>query len=220
MRCVRVWFHKTGPIRYISHLDLMRTMTRAIRRSRIPLWYTEGFNPHPYMTFALPLSLGMQSECESMDIRIEGEMTNDEILNALQQVMPEGIAVTAVKDPVLDPKFIAAARFSVCFLNAAAPASLLQGARELLAGESLIVQKLGKKGHKKVMKEIDLLQSLLSYELRLEDDTPVLDLVLPAGSVNNVNPALLCDELLKLDPAAYYVITRKQLLTKEMEPFE
>lgn len=220
MRCVRVWFHKTGPIRYISHLDLMRTMTRAIRRSRIPLWYTEGFNPHPYMTFALPLSLGMQSECESMDIRIEGEMTNDEILNALQQVMPEGITVTAVKDPVLDPKFIAAARFSVRFLNAAAPSSLLQGARELLAGESLIVQKLGKKGHKKVMKEIDLLQSLLSYELRLEDDTPVLDLVLPAGSVNNVNPALLCDELLKLDPAAYYVITRKQLLTKEMEPFE
>ena len=62
MRCVRVWFHKTGPIRYISHLDLMRTMTRAIRRSRIPLWYTEGFNPHPYMTFALPLSLGMQRE--------------------------------------------------------------------------------------------------------------------------------------------------------------
>ena len=64
MRCVRVWFHKTGPIRYISHLDLMRTMTRAIRRSGIDLWYTEGFNPHPYMTFALPLSLGMQSVCE------------------------------------------------------------------------------------------------------------------------------------------------------------
>ena len=220
MRCVRVWFHKTGAIRYISHLDLMRTMTRAIRRSRIPLWYTEGFNPHPYMTFALPLSLGMQSECESMDIRIEGEMTNDEICRALQEAMPQGIEITAVKDPVLDPKFIAAARFSVRFLNAAAPASLLQGAREMLSGESLIVQKLGKKGHKKVMKEIDLLQSLLSYDLRLEDDSPVLDLVLPAGSVNNVNPALLCDEILKLDPAAYYVITRKQLLTKEMEPFE
>ena len=220
MRCVRVWFHKTGPIRYISHLDLMRTMTRAIRRSRIPLWYTEGFNPHPYMTFALPLSLGMQSECESMDIRIEGEMTNDEICRALQEAMPQGIEITAVKDPVLDPKYIAAARFSVCFHNISDSASFLQRAQELLSGDSLIVQKLGKKGHKKVMKEIDLLQSLQSYELRPEHDTPVLDLVLPAGSVNNVNPALLCDELLKLDPAGYYVITRKQLLTKEMEPFE
>ncbi len=219
MRCVRVWFHKTGPIRYISHLDLMRTMTRAIRRSRIPLWYTEGFNPHPYMTFALPLSLGMQSECESMDIRIEGEMENGEICRALQGVMPEGITITDIKDPVLDPKFIAAARFRVSFHNAADPSALLQNAREMLSGDSLVVQKLGKKGHKKVMKEIDLLQSLQSYELRLEGETPVLDLVLPAGSVNNVNPALLCDEILKLDPGAYYVITRKQLLTKDMEPF-
>jgi len=219
MRCVRVWFHKTGPIRYISHLDLMRTMTRAIRRSRIPLWYTEGFNPHPYMTFALPLSLGMQSECESMDIRIEGEMTNAEICSALQKVMPRGIEITLVRDPVLDPKVIAAARFCVSFYNAQDPASLLQKSRKMLAGESLIVQKLGKKGHKKVMKDIDLLQSLQAYDLRLDGETMVLDLTLPAGSVNNVNPALLCDEIGKLDPHVYYVITRKQLLTADGSVF-
>ena len=219
MRCVRVWFHKTGPIRYISHLDLMRTMTRAIRRSGINLWYTEGFNPHPYMTFALPLSLGMQSLCESMDIRIEGDATNEEICAALQRVMPEGISVTAVKDPVLDPKFIAFARFSVAFENAADPVVLQEKVQQLLAGDSLIVQKLGKKGHKKVMKEIDLLASLQSFTPGVEGDTFLLELVLPAGSVSNVNPSLLCDEILKLDPGAYYVITRQELLTKDMEVF-
>lgn len=219
MRCVRVWFHKTGPIRYISHLDLMRTMTRAIRRSGIDLWYTEGFNPHPYMTFALPLSLGMQSLCESMDIRIEGDATNEEICAALQRVMPEGISVTAVKDPVLDPKFIAFARFSVAFENAADPVVLQEKVQQLLAGDSLIVQKLGKKGHKKVMKEIDLLASLQSFTPGVEGDTFLLELVLPAGSVSNVNPSLLCDEILKLDPGAYYVITRQELLTKDMEVF-
>lgn len=219
MRCVRVWFHKTGPIRYISHLDLMRTMTRAIRRSGIDLWYTEGFNPHPYMTFALPLSLGMQSLCESMDIRIEGDATNEEICRALKSVMPAGILVTAVREPVLDPKFISFARFSVAFENAADPKLLRQKTDTLLSGESLIVQKLGKKGHKKVMKEIDLLQSLQSYSLRVDGDTLVLELVLPAGSVSNVNPSLLCDEILKLDPGAYYVITRQALLTKDMEIF-
>ena len=219
MRCVRVWFHKTGPIRYISHLDLMRTMTRAIRRSGIDLWYTEGFNPHPYMTFALPLSLGMQSVCESMDIRIEGDATNEEICRALQSVMPDGIFVTAVKEPVLDPKFIAFARFSVAFENAADPALLRQKTDTLLSGDSLIVQKLGKKGHKKVMKEIDLLQSLQSYSLHVDGDSLMLELVLPAGSVSNVNPSLLCDEILKLDPGAYYVITRQALLTKDMEVF-
>ena len=219
MRCVRVWFHKTGPIRYISHLDLMRTMTRAIRRSGIDLWYTEGFNPHPYMTFALPLSLGMQSLCESMDIRIEGDATNEEICAALQSVMPDGISVTAVKDPVLDPKFIAFARFSVAFENAADPVVLQEKVQQLLAGDSLIVQKLGKKGHKKVMKEIDLLASLQSFTPGVEGDTFLLELVLPAGSVSNVNPSLLCDEILKLDPGAYYVITRQELLTKDMEVF-
>ena len=219
MRCVRVWFHKTGPIRYISHLDLMRTMTRAIRRSGIDLWYTEGFNPHPYMTFALPLSLGMQSLCESMDIRIEGDATNEEICAALQRVMPEGISVTAVKDPVLDPKFIAFARFSVAFENAADPVVLQEKVQQLLAGDSLIVQKLGKKGHKKVMKEIDLLASLQSFTPGVEGDTFLLELVLPAGSVSNVNPSLLCDEILKLDDSAYYVITRQELLTKDMEVF-
>ena len=219
MRCVRVWFHKTGPIRYISHLDLMRTMTRAIRRSGIDLWYTEGFNPHPYMTFALPLSLGMQSVCESMDIRIEGDATNEDICCALQSVMPQGIDVTAVKDPVLDPKFISFARFSVAFENAADPELLRQKTDALLSGDSLIVQKLGKKGHKKVMKEIDLLASLQSFTPGVEGDTFLLELVLPAGSVSNVNPSLLCDEILKLDPGAYYVITRQELLTKDMEVF-
>jgi len=197
----------------------MRTMTRAIRRSGIDLWYTEGFNPHPYMTFALPLSLGMQSVCESMDIRIEGDATNEDICRALQSVMPDGIFVTAVKEPVLDPKFISFARFSVAFKNAADPALLRQKTDTLLSGESLIVQKLGKKGHKKVIKEIDLLQSLQSYSLHLDGDSLVLELVLPAGSVSNVNPSLLCDEILKLDPGAYYVITRQALLTKDMEAF-
>ena len=79
MRCVRVWFKKMGMSRFVSHLDLMRAMTRALRRADVPLWYTEGFNPHPYITFALPLSLGMESLCESMDMRIEGDSTNEEI---------------------------------------------------------------------------------------------------------------------------------------------
>ena len=69
------------------------------------------------------------------------------------------------------------------------------------------------------MKEIDLLASLQSYSLHTDGDSLVLELVLPAGSVSNVNPSLLCDEILKLDPGAYYVITRQQLLTKDMEVF-
>ena len=219
MRALRVFFEKRGDIRYISHLDLMRTMTRAIRRSGIPLWYTEGFNPHPYMTFALPLSLGMESLCESMDIRIEDETPDSEILAALQSAMPQGIEVTAVKPPVLDPKFIAFAAFDVVFEDLDDPEASYEKADELLRRDSLVVQKLGKKGHKKVMKDVDLLEHLQSFSLERKGETLLLHLVLPAGSTTNVNPALLCDELLKLTSGALYRITRTALFTKDMEPF-
>ncbi len=219
MRALRVFFKKRGDIRYISHLDLMRTMTRAIRRSGIPLWYTEGFNPHPYMTFALPLSLGMESLCESMDIRIEDETPDSEILAALQSAMPQGIEVTAVKPPVLDPKFIAFAAFDVVFEDLDNPEAFCEKADELLRRDSLVVQKLGKKGHKKVMKDVDLLEHLQSFSLERKGETLLLRLVLPAGSTTNVNPALLCDELLKLTSGALYRITRTALFTKDMEPF-
>ena len=219
MRCVRVWFNKTGTIRYISHLDLMRTMMRAVRRSAIPLWYTEGYNPHPYLTFALPLSLGMQSVCESMDIKIEGEVSNGEIFTMLKNAMPQGIDITAVTDPVDDPKYIAFGEFDVVFENADDCEKLKNDALEMLSGDELIVQKLGKKGHKKVFKEINLLEFIKSYELNTDDGRLHLNIVLPAGSTTNVNPSLLCDEIIKKSENATYIITRNKLMKADMTVF-
>lgn len=71
MTTVRVWFTKTGEAAYISLLDLQRVMQRALKRSGLPVWYTQGFNPHIYMTFAAPLALGQESLVESLDCRME-----------------------------------------------------------------------------------------------------------------------------------------------------
>ncbi len=221
MRCVRIWFEKKGDVRYISHLDLMRTMTRAIRRSKIPLWYTEGFNPHPYMTFVLPLSLGMESENDAMDIRVEGETTNREVMTALSSVMPDGITVTCVTEPVLDPKFISFASFDIAFYIAESAVQIEEQIKTMLSGKELIVQKLGKKGHKKVYKDIDLLPHVKSYEIKEKNGVPVLSLVLPAGSTTNINPSLLADEIIKdKNEDDYYIIKRKQLFDKDMKAFE
>lgn len=220
MRCVRVWFEKKGDVRFISHLDLMRTMTRVIRRSKIPLWYTEGFNPHPYMTFVLPLSLGMESENDAMDIRVEGDITNEEVRKALSSSMPAGVTVTGVTDPVLDPKFISFARFQMVFYVSENASEIEERIRTLLSGESLVVQKLGKKGHKKVYKDIDLLPHVKSYEIAVKGGVPVLSLILPAGSTTNINPALLADKILEgLDGDDYCVIVRKRLYDEEMNDF-
>ena len=73
---IRIKFRKTGRLRYISHLDLDRTVRTALVRTKIPIWYTEGFNPHAKMVFAQPLPLFAESECEYLDIKITEEMSN------------------------------------------------------------------------------------------------------------------------------------------------
>ncbi len=219
MRCVRVWFKKMGMSRYVSHLDLMRAMTRAVRRADVPLWYTEGFNPHPYITFALPLSLGMESLYESMDMRIEGDSTNQEIFDMLKGAMPPGIDIVSVEDPVFDPKKIAFGEFDVFFNCEKNPDNLLALIEEMLCGDELIVQKLGKKGRHKVLKDINLIEFIKSYKTGKLENRVKLSLVLPAGSTTNVNPSLLADEIQKRAGDVSYTIVRKKLLTENMEDF-
>ena len=84
MKDYRIVFEKRGRVKYISHLDLNRCMLRAVRRSGLPAWYTEGFHPHMYLMFPLALSLGAESTCEVMDIRLTQEVPPEEILARLR----------------------------------------------------------------------------------------------------------------------------------------
>lgn len=220
MRLVRVWFEKKGMIRYISHLDLMRTVTRAVRRSEVPLWYTEGFNPHPYMTFSLPLSLGTESECESMDIKIEGDITNGEIFEKLKAVMPDGINVTAVTEPVFDPKEIAYGEFTIDFDGNFDREKAKEAIDSLLSQDEIIIQKLGKKGHKKVMKELDLKPLIFEPVVSDTENGVRLFVRLPAGSKTNVNPSLLAELIQKKVEDCACLITRKRLLTEDLKEFQ
>ena len=219
MRCVRIWFKKMGMSRYVSHLDLMRAMTRTVRRAKLPLWYTEGYNPHPYMTFALPLSLGMESLCESMDVRIEGDITNEGIFDLLKGAMPPGIELTDVTDPVYDPKFIAFGEFDVLFDTEGGAEALAEKIKEMLSQETLIVQKLGKKGRHKVLKDIDLIEFIIDYKIGVMGDRVKLSVTLPAGSTTNINPSLLADEISKNNGDVAYTLIRKQLLLESKEKF-
>ena len=90
---LRLRFTKTGRAVYISHLDLMHTMQRAFSRAGYELKYSEGFNPHPQISIALPLSVGAASLCEIMDFRLNGEADLTELPARLSAVMPEGIRI-------------------------------------------------------------------------------------------------------------------------------
>ena len=108
---VRVWFSKTGTARYISHLDLNRCMSRAFHKAKLPLWYTEGFNPHVFLTFAAPLSLGFEGRRESMDIRLIEEIPYAELIEKLNAGLPHDIRVYAVTEPEMKGNDVANAEY-------------------------------------------------------------------------------------------------------------
>ncbi len=224
MRAVRLNFSKTGRAIYISHLDINRMMTRAVRRAKLPMWYTEGFNPHPYLTFALPLSLGQSSDCEYMDIRIEGDITDEEIMNRLNAVLPEGVKILSVSAPVYDAKEIEKALYFVklVFKDAETSKGFAERAQTLTEGEELLAEKRGKKGHRKVMKQINLIDFIYDMKFSTADNIVNLQCVLAAGNTNNLNPTLLVETLEKeigIEHEMEYIVRRK-LITKDNKTFK
>ena len=89
----RLLFSKTGRAKYISHLDLMRTFQRAFARAGISIRHTEGFNPHPFVSIALPLSVGYSSECEILEFGLLEGTPYEAVPERLTAAMPEGIVV-------------------------------------------------------------------------------------------------------------------------------
>lgn len=91
MQKIRIIFEKTGTAKFISHLDLVRVVTRAIRRAEIPIVYSQGFNPTPRISFALPLSLGQESVREFMNFKVEPDMAPAEAMEKLKVQLPDGL---------------------------------------------------------------------------------------------------------------------------------
>ena len=199
MRCVRIKFSKSGSMIYISHLDVNRLMTRAVRRARLPMWYTEGFNPHPYIAFALPLPLGQSSESEFMDIRVTGDITNDEIVSRLRAVMPQGVEIVSAGESVHSSNEIASACYNaeLVFEDEKQAELFCRETAQLLSNTQLIAEKMGKKGHRKVLKQVNLIEQIYKKEISQNGDSVKFYLELAAGNTVNLNPDLLFETLEK-----------------------
>lgn len=191
MNTVRLCFSKTGRAKYISHLDLTRTMTRVIRRAGIPLWYTEGFNRHPYITFAAPLSLGYEGLRESMDLRLEEELPMEELVERMNAAAPEGILFLSAAPAVMKAGELTAARYRIAFFRegGGCERGLLE---RFLQQEALPVEKRTKKGGGKT---VDLRPHLAEPVLDGEETAAVLEVTLPCSSALTLNPSLLLTAL-------------------------
>lgn len=193
---VRIFFTKTGMAKYISHLDLMRCMSRTFKRARLPLWYTEGFNPRVFLSFARPLSLGFESLCESVDVRLDGEMTFKELRERLNASLPEGITVVAVSKPVHKPSEIAFADYEINML-CSEPSALKVQLENAFSADTVTVMKKGKQGRRKVEKEIDVKPNIIAFDATETESGVKICLRLTAGDSDNINPTLLLDALTK-----------------------
>lgn len=220
MREIRIRFSKTGQAKYISHLDINRAFSRAIARAKINLWFTEGFNPHPYMSFSLPLSLGVESLCENVDIRILDDINNEEIKKRLNDSLPVGIRVVDVYDDFLDCHDIAYSDYVYKFEfldNLLA----LEKIKSVLDSEEIIAQKKGKKGKRRITKETNIKDFIVKYNISVRDEQIVLNVRLLAGPDKNLNPSLLFDTIIRLIDMDYEwkSISRISLLTKDLKEY-
>ncbi len=216
MKSIRVFYKKTGRMRFVSHLDMNRLMIRILRLSKLPIWYTEGFNTHAYVTFALPLSLGFESEYEIMDFRlVDDAFPLDEVKQKLGAVMPEFIEIKKVCEPVKKYADVAFARFCIEIYNKNIEKPLI----ELLKMPTVIVQKATKKGGSK---DIDLAEKIKEYSIENKNGALLLNITLPAGGADNINPSLIFTALkaYKNVAADDYKIIRKAVLDYDMELFE
>lgn len=113
MQRLRIKFNRGNEVRYISHLDITRLWERALRRAGVPLAYSQGFSPHPQIALAVPLSVGMTSEAELMDITCTRNVTPDWLTDMVNRQLPPGIRVlqTQQVSPAL-PALQAQVRFA------------------------------------------------------------------------------------------------------------
>ena len=145
----RLVFEKVGRAVWISHLDLMRLFQRAFKRAELPLKHTQGYNPRPSVSIALPLSVGVESVCELLDFELEGELPPmREIKERLNAALVDGVRVL---DVYHDGKKLKELSLLSCQIqlkyDQEVDARAASAIRELFAQPSVVVDKKSKSGH-------------------------------------------------------------------------
>jgi len=185
MQKIRLKYSKTGKAMYISHLDLIATMQRAFLRAGIKLKYSEGFNPHPYMSVALPLSVGNESICELMDVAI----MDDELPDITKIKLPEGIKVLEVYMPVRKFNEIAWVEIIGSFhYEARVNTAQIVNIKQCYSRQSIVVSKRTKRGNK----DLDIAPYIKNISFDFNDA------IIMSAKISAQNPTLNTDDIMNV----------------------
>lgn len=192
----RMLFSKTGRAVYISHLDLMRTITRAFMRAECRLKYSEGFNPHPNISIALPLSVGCESLCELMDFKMREELSCSEIKERLSDQFPEGIEVIDVYEAERKVKELKWLRVSGVFeYDERSAGEMADRLNEFYASESIVIAKKTKRG----MGQSDIRPAIREIDFEPSGSDVKMSALISAQKPT-LNPELIAEALRQLAP--------------------
>lgn len=205
----RITFSKTGPLVFISHLDLAHTFVRAFNRASLPLRYSEGFNPHPKLVFALPLSVGMAGENEMCDVGLKVDMDKDEFEAKIRAVMPPHITIKSVCEASGKFKNVKSAEYLYTLPDTV---DILDKIKSFLAKDDITVTKKTKSGEK----EINIKPQIFAFHAAEISGSTQLVLTVDASSEGYLNPEYIIKAMADANicPSCGWISTRTRIILK------
>ena len=202
-------------VKYISHLDFMRCFHRAIRRSPLQFEFSQGFNPHPIMTVAQPLSVGVTSECEYMKVGFDGDYDDDFVVSALNEAMPDGFTVYAAKRTDSKEYDITKLDRAVYIVEIEYSGSF--DADKFMSNGELKVMKKSKSG----VKESDIRPHIFDIKaLSEKDGIMTVEMCVSVGSAYNLKPESVVEAMEKYSEnfkSTFISVHRKKMTCGDRE---
>ncbi len=210
----RVKYSKKDEVKYVGHLDAMRTFIRCIKRTCIPIKYSKGFNPRVQISFALPLGVGVTSESEYFDLEVESKMNESMFVAELNSTLPLGfraLSVTYIDDS--DKRsLMSLVKEAVYEIEIESDFDILD-LKEFFAKNEILIEKESKD---KKIKLIDLKKYIINIDFEQSDNKTTIIVHGKAGSVDNLNPMYILEAIQKyLGEIRDYNIHRKELILEQ-----
>lgn len=210
-------YAKGEEVKYISHLDFIRTFHRAVRRSELPMAFSQGFNPHPIMTVALPLSVGVTSEGEYLKLGLVGDWSTDEVKSRLNHALPKGLKILEVARTEGKEMDFAKINRAVYRVEVEVEHEMAVPLDAFLQRKELIVPKKTKSG----IKDSDIRPHIFALKQDQRDGNVLtLSMCLSAGSAYNLKPDTVLDAMEQYIDGfhvSFFMVHRISLLAGEIQ---
>ena len=216
---VRLEFSKTGRAKFISHLDLNRTLRTAFVRAKVAIWFTNGFNPHPKLVFSLPLSLGAESVCEFLDIRVLPPVDYEKIKESLNKNLPDDIQIKRVYAPKTKLEDLCWSRYTFKLYFGGMSEEKANEIKEMLSSPMIITKRTKKT--KSGLTDIDILPGIKSSTVTFNGECIEIVADLESSVDNYINPDYIIRALAKYknidfeQSGEYYTVMKEITFRKD-----